>query len=251
MNKLITIISFALAIASFVDMFFDNLLYSCIAGIFAFILISFGFWIETKIRNYGNDLINQIIYMLSPNEKDYNIISKHFTYECLPNNEYKFTKHYVIKPKCNNLDRINDRFSWSAPSQGAKIDACEKTHEVNSVWQQDMWTYYSIYFNKLCEKNKPYNVGGVVSNLIDTNQVAYPYISSVNNKKTKSVSLVVKIPKDIKPVNAQLKVYSPKKNDVEVKTEELQYDDTIQGFSKTIFYPRKGWKYVISWKLEK
>lgn len=184
---------------------------------------------------------------MTKNEKNYNIVSKHSVYTCLGNNTYSFVKKYEIQPRIDDLDRMNDRFSWSAPPTGCIINPLESNHKINTIWQQESWTCFSIYFNKACKKHKPYTVGSEITNLIDTTNSAVPFLSNTIDRKTKCVTLEVVFPKDAHPTKAKFEIFS---SDCGVNSnfeEELAYDSDIGGFKRTVHYPRKGWRYVISW----
>lgn len=83
----------------------------------------------------------------------------------------------------NDLDRMNDRFSWSAPSNECVITATEKNHTIGDRLLQELWSCYSICFNEICNKKVPYNAGVKCSNLIDVTNSAVPFLSNTVDKK--------------------------------------------------------------------
>ena len=116
MSKFITTVSFAMAAAGFAYMFNSDALYSCVIGVVALIVIVIGLWIESKAKYFWNTKFNKLIYYLSPGDSEYNVHSKEFTYTCINSNEYRSEKDITIYPTCNTVDRITERFAWSAPS---------------------------------------------------------------------------------------------------------------------------------------
>lgn len=92
-------------------------------------------------------------------------------------------KKYSILPMTNDLDRMNDRFSWSAPSNECVITATEKNHTIGDRLLQELWSCYSICFNEICNKKVPYNAGVKCSNLIDVTNSAVPFLSNTVDKK--------------------------------------------------------------------
>lgn len=249
MNRILAVISITLAVPCFVYMFNQDMYVVCGTGVITLALVLAGFWAENFIRTSGGQFLNRVIYHFTRNEKNFNILSKRFTYIYLPNNEYRVEKCIEISPMSNSLENIVESFSWSAPSAGVKIEPYNKQNEINKVWQQEKWTCCSVYFNENCKKKVPYTTGIVLSNLVDTGGYAVPYIGSNVTKKTKQLTLVIKIPKSMNPHDAQLKVYSAKNISEEIETEDLEYNETVMGYTKTIDYPRKGWRYVISWRI--
>ncbi len=249
MTRIIAAVSLWLAVVSFAYMFTDDMVASCLYGTVSVIAIIVGYWLEALFKTKGNDSVNKIIYYLTPSDKRYNLISKRFTYSYLGNNEYAFKKEYELYPTCNDLDRMNDRFSWSAPSSEAAIKPTISTHEINDKAQKDMWTYFTVYFNESCRKHIPYKAGALIDNLVDTANVAVPYLSAKITRKTKRADLVIKIPQSMNPRNCKFKIYSSKNDEDEIYSMDLEYDASVGGYSRTVEFPRKGWMYVISWDI--
>lgn len=131
MNKILTCFSVGASVFA-ISLSLDCKIYiSIVCGLLSILLVLIGFKIELYIKANGNNLLNKIVYFFTPNDKLYNILSKHSIYTyfgCNDNgsNIYEFTKKYSILPMTNDLDRMNDRFSWSAPSNECVITATEK-----------------------------------------------------------------------------------------------------------------------------
>lgn len=66
-------------------------------------------------------------------------------------------------------------------------------------------------------------------------------------KKTKKIKLTVKCNEVPHSEKAVFKIVSVKDNR-EIFSEDLEYDNVVGGFTRSVNYPRKGWKYVIRWK---
>lgn len=248
MNKFCTILSIALSVACFAYMFNGDVICSCLIGGVAFLFTILGFYIESKARYYWNVKFNKILYWLSANDKEYNIECKEFTYTCGKDKEYSSRKDITICPMCNDLDRITERFAWSAPSGKAEITPIVEGQRVSSLRQQELWTYYTVSFEHFCEKRKSFKTGSIISNLIDVNNEAVPFLSATVDRKTKHLVLKVCFKEIEAPKKASFKVFTNAKADKEIYKEELYYDDVIGGFVKKVDYPRRNWKYVISWE---
>ncbi len=247
MNRVITYFSVGTAAFAFVFGFEKNLHLAAFVAIICILLAFLGFKIENYIKTNGNQLLNRFVYLFTKGDKKYNIKNKQSTYTYNGNNSYTFKKNYEIIPTIKDLDRVNDRFAWSAPSAGCNINPTESKHCINTIWQQESWTCYSIYFNEECKKGKPYPVGSEISNLIDTTQCAVPFLSNTIDRKTECLTLQVIFPKDCHPTKAKFEIFSSNSSLNSTKEEELAYDGDIGGFKRIIHYPRKGWRYVISW----
>lgn len=248
MNRFCTIISLALSVACFAFMFNSDIILSCFFGLCALMLCIIGFTIESKASYFWNTKLNKFLYYLSKNDKEYNITCKEFIYTCINNNEYKSEKNITLYPTCNNLDRIMERFAWSAPANKAIIDPLVPNQEICGFHQRELWTYYFVYFHHVCERHKIFKTGSVIHNLIDENNEAAPFLSATVDRKTKLLIMKVCFDNSIHPTNATFKVFSTKNPREEIYSEELSYDNVINGFSKIIDFPRQNWKYVISWE---
>lgn len=248
MNKIVTYFTIATASFAFALSIWNDITLSIIIAISCVLLTLLGYVLENFIKTSGNEVLNKIIYIFSKNDKDYNILQKTAIYTYLGNDQYEFKKEYQISPQRKDLDRINDRFKWSGDDNGCKITPLRPDHSINNTWQQENWRCYSIYFNQNCQLKHPYIVGSKITNLIDKSKSAVPFLSNSIGKKTKCLTLVVVFPQKHHPKRAKFEVFSSYSELNPNFKEELTYDEDINGFKKTIHYPRKGWKYVISWK---
>ena len=247
MNKVITYFSVGSAAFALIFGFDRNAFCATVVALICIFLTFMGFKAENYIRTNGNELLNRVVYCLTKNDKKYNIRHKHSVYEYAGNDTYVFRKKYEIIPTINDLDRINDRFAWSAPSAGCIIKPTESKHSINTIWLQESWTCYSIYFNETCRRKVPYPVGSEISNLVDTTKSAVPFLSNTIDRKTECLTLEVIFPKDSHPTKAKFEIFSSNSSLNSNKQEELTYDSDIGGFKRIIHYPRKGWRYVITW----
>ena len=251
MDKLIVSISSALAVFSFLCFFNINLYMTSFICIMILILIPIGFKIEDYLKNNGNDFFNKINYFFSKNDKFYNIDSKKFTYTFSEtNNEYEIRKDIVICPKCKNLDRINDRYSWTSLSK-ANLIPTQPNQEISQDRFVNGWTYFTITFNDILEKNKNYNTGVILSGYEETEKDIESYLCSSIIKKTKTLILIVKLPESLNIKEAEYQIFSQGNEEYPIKKELMEYDKEIGGFKKVIKYPRKTWTYAISWKTNK
>ncbi len=253
MKKILTLLAVPLSVFGVAYAFYPSLLVASLISIASLAIVLLGFEAEKRMKASGKEWVNKFFYYITANHKEYNIDTKRFIYEYKGNKEYLCSKEYIIKPNCSDLDRMNDRFAWSAPSGESKVVPTAKGHEINRIWKKEFWTYFTIYFKETCRKHQPYNVGVEIQNLIDKDNNAVSFVSAQIDRKTKLLNLIVKIPKKFNPRDAQLKVFNASVtcDDVEIHSENLEYDETINGFQSKIKYPRKGWKYVISWNFTK
>lgn len=248
MNKFCTIISVSLSFACFVYMFNADIYSSCVTGLIVLAISIIGFSLENRAPYYWNSKLNKFLFYVSRNDREYNVECKEYIYTRLSDKEYKYERLATICPTCNNLDRVQERFSWSAPSNGVKISALDQKHEIAAIRQQELWTYYSIYFHQTFRKKEIVKTGSVVHNLIDQNNQAVPFLSVTVDRKTRLLVMRVHFENDNPPQRALFKIYSSKNPSKEIYSEDLQYDNVIKGFSRTVDFPRQNGKYTIIWQ---
>lgn len=246
MNRLIAIVSFAIATPAFVNLFCDNKHHLIASAIIALLIALLGFYLEGIIKKYGNNAINKIIYFLTKSAPNYKILDRYMLYECFDGNTYKCTKTCEIKSK-GDLDRIESRFCWSADSSMAIIDPKYSDHRIENLRSEGRWTAYTIFFGEKIRKGCIIKTGSVISNLIDHDNKVVPFISSKVCYKTRTLTLTVAFYGNRMPKSAVLEVYSDDLQEYCIENRPLEYDPVTHGYSVTIKYPRRKWKYIISW----
>ena len=247
MITVVTIIAFGLSVASLV-VYFTSLWWVAVLCLVGTILISsIGFIIERKIKTHGGTVLNRLFYSFSRSDKKFNIESAELTYSCLDGKKYISTRSFRVKSKKKDLRNIEEKFCWSAPSFSAKIEALENGHSIKGVHKEEIWTHYLTDFGCVYPKNEIIKTGSKITNLVDPNDEAVPFLSFNTYKKTKLVVLTVLFPETKKPKgDAEFKIKVGAK---EVgKPIRIPYDKSLGGFTKTIEYPRKGWTYLLSWE---
>ena len=62
--------------------------------------------------------------------------------------------------------------------------------------------------------------------------------------------MTVVFPENSTPTNGKFSVYADglRSSDAMVSSDDLVYNEGDRTFEKTIDYPRKGWRYVITWE---
>lgn len=246
MITIVTIIAFGLSVASLV-VYFTSLWWVSIICLFGTILISsIGFRIERKIKTSGGFFINKIYYYFTRKDKKYNFESVKCTYICYDNEVYETKKQFEIRSNRNDLQEIDERFRWSASSANADIVPLEKGQSIKGKHQEEGWTCYQVEFGGICPKNKKFLTGSIIKNLHDPHARPDSFCSYVVARKTKVLVMDIEFPDNKKPkADATLKITF---GDKQVGNPiPLSLDPNTNRFTKTIFFPRKGWRYSISW----
>lgn len=249
MERVLTALSMGLGVGSFVYSFAGNIYTSLLFCALTIILICVSFFIESEIKAHGNDFVNKLMYYISRDEYRYNIENERCTYSYLGNGEYECEKRISIKLNANDVDYIEERYSWTSDSKSANLLTVNSNDNISHIHKDGLWTCYTIDLGGIRNRNEVYQTGSKITNLIDPNGEALPFYSTYVTKKTKVLIITVKFPKDQLPSN-DVYFHSKPTDDskaISTKPEILEYDATRGGYSKTVHFPRKGWQYVISW----
>lgn len=246
MRKLIYLLTSCFAISSFVYIFCPTYLALGVSFGVSLVVLLLGFLIESKIKTTGGLFFNKILYYLSKSDKDYNCEKMSCTYTCLDNKYFECKKDITLKSKRHDLQGVTERYRWSAFASNASIVPINPNHKIKNNHQEEDWSYYFVDFAQIVTKNKKIDTGSIIKNLHDPQHDPVPFFNCTITKKTKLLVLNVEFPQNTKP-NGDA-VFKTTVNGKEVgKPEVLKYDLSKEGFTKTIQYPRKGWRYIISW----
>lgn len=250
MNKFVTIGGFALGATSVFMCCFDELPMQ----IWIFFLIAMYFliwllmWIEKKIVESQGQFINQCFYYLGKNEEPYKIEYVETCYKYLEKNKMEYSKKVELKPSVNNLSRYEEKFCWSSYSSDIDILPLYEGQKIINMASRNLWNILEIDLGDRYKKRDRVKTGMRIIGLNDKLGVARPFLSNKTEKKIKERMMIVEIPKGLKPINAKFEICPSGETGKVLRSEPLQYDNKIQGFSKLIRFPRKGWSYSIVWE---
>lgn len=249
MNTLLTIIATSLSVSAFVFIFFPDKRIAAITAFFALLISLLVLFVEHLFKKNGSQIINAVMYFFTKNRK-FLFEEKIVEYERINDKEWVLRKRYRLKSKCRALEEYDDRFSWSANSAGCVITSSESGQQVTRIRGLESWTFYTIVFDRSIKRGATVNTGSVISNLIADSEIVRPYLSITITEKTGRLKLSAKIPAKYKPQNGTFSVYSSpsSSSDSLVLTKKIEYSNEDESFSETITFPRKNWKYVITWE---
>ena len=247
MKKLLYFITFGLSVASFVYIFANSYLAVGIAFAVSVVGVILCFLAERKIKDSGQLWARKITYFFTKHKGDYKINQLQCTYICRDNKVFECEKIIEITSKSNDLKGITEHFRWSAFCNKPVIIATEKGHTISDLHQEDDWNCYFVDFNKVYSYNQKISTGSRITELHDPYHDPAPFFSFVATKKIKKLVITVRFPETVKPKESALfKVSAGEK--IIGNPETIQYDTGINGFQRVIYYPRIGWKYMISWE---
>ena len=246
-NKFFTILAAALSISAFVYIYNpDKKMAMIIFG--ATVLISILlFYLEHVIKQNGSKLANAFVFYFTKNGK-YIVKEKTFVYEQKNAKNWEAEKKYTIESRCNALEEIEDKFNWSAKSsEEPQIIALENGQKICRIHEQEKWTLFTIRFNRSVSRRKSIYTGAGITNLIAEPSEVKPFLAAHVDTKTRRLKMIAKIPAQFKPINAKFSAYIAS-SATPVFSRDIQYEAEEESFIETIEYPRKKWRYVITWE---
>ena len=247
MNGFLTILSVALSFGAYVFIFEPNKTIAIIAsGISLCVCIAL-LLLEKLIKNKGNQILDRLFFHLTKADT-YVVSERHLIYEMVRStddfDEYKFTKKYTFIAKVDDFHELSDGYSWSSDDTSARLHEYVQGQTVIPCETKEPYSGLKIVFNNSYSKGKEVQTGVIISNLIDKNKRAKPFLRHMIRKKTRLLVLTVKLP--ARPNIAEFTIQD--KNGKEVVHEMVNYDPEQKSITKRILYPRKGFIYSLIWE---
>lgn len=246
MNISLTYLGILIALNTVVwDSIHDSPIKIVLFNIFAVLICAFINWCETKLRNLQSIILDFLIYVITPNKKDYKISSRIETYSINSKNSATFESIADIKViKTPDDFGYVDRFQWE---QDEKFDI-EVDQEYRYLLEEDLnWIKITILPKsfvviKNMKKQLRYNI----KNLYFTNLKKHSFFSCNPKDKIEILKMIAYVDNSLCP-NAHAKYIIQNKNGDIIHSEDLQYNVQTQSYERTIKYPRKSRKYIIKW----
>lgn len=257
--NIFSFIAFDVSIVSLTAHFVNyDLTAMLIIALITSIFYLFLYKLQLFFQNNPSLIFNILLYYLTPNKKNYIIISKKLDYKYIDRYQLTYNKDIVLKTK-KMLSTYRDRYNWNLSAPDAKIECIQSGQEIADITKFFDYDYYTVKFNQTYKKGVIVNTGSRIVNLKDPNGECPTFLFVQIREKMKKIILTVIIPKELKPYNARFCIYnttceleSPINGNEDNKFgESLSYDDNIQGFQKTISFPRMDWTYAIVWEFPK
>lgn len=249
-NKFIMLAGLSVAVTSFVFQYTKNvyILIAVFGGVY------FGLWILLEIERYVHDsdgnFLNKFFYIFGKTTDKYIVEYVEACYEYINKNEMKYSKDLEIKSRVKDLKTYEDKYYWSSYCSSISLNAKYENQKINKLAAKNQWNIFEINLGRRCKKRELVKTGFEINGLKDELGIAKPFLSHRSDQKIKERIMTVIIPKELKPINAKFEIYKTDETGTVIKSEPLEYDERVGGFSKEISYPRKGWTYAIVWDWE-
>ncbi len=249
-DRIISTIALGLAGMSICMMFTKNYYILCASFIMVCIVVIIMYRVERALKDSQGEFLNKCFFYFSKNKDKYIERYEEACYQYLSKNEMEYSKKVDVISKGNNLDKIEQKYSWSSYSGGIKVEPMYSEQEINFLAAQNVWTRFEILFNKRLAKKEVISTGFRVVGLVDGLGISKPFLSLSTDNKVQERKMIVKIPRELKPLNCKFEIYLGGPSGRVLKSEPLEYDKSIGGYQKSINYPRRGWTYSIIWEWE-
>lgn len=249
MNKLFTIIATALSAAAFIYIYVPNIFVVSVVAVIVFVVACFLFWLEQFVSQNGSKIVSFLLFHITKDGR-YRFDEKDIKYSRIGDEEWEFKKTYRIESRCKALYEYEDRFLWSADSDQCSINALERGQSIGRIREEGNWTFYAVKFDRSVSKGSIVDTGAIITNLKAKPEAVKPFLSCRVAEKTKRLRMTVVFPENSTPTNGKFSVYADglRSSDAMVSSDDLVYNEGDRTFEKTIDYPRKGWRYVITWE---
>lgn len=249
-KKFITLAGFSFAVTSFVFQYTKNIyiLFTVFLGVYISLWILLE--LERYIHNSDKNIINKFYYIFGRTTDKYIIEYSESYYEYISKNEMKYSKDLELISRTKDLRTYEDKFFWSSYNSSISINAKYDNQKINKLTPRHQWSRFEINLGQRYKKRDPVKTGFEINGLKDDLGIAKPFLSHRSDEKIKERYMAVIIPKELKPINAKFEIYKSHETGTVIKSEPLEYNDKIGGFSKEISYPRRSWTYAIVWDWE-
>ena len=194
--------------------------------------------------------LNAVIYFFTPTPKSTHLfLSRDITYEFLDRTTMVLTKKMRIKSLVNDLRSIDDRYLWSKPSKcDLTIDG--QKHRIMYEWKDMGWYYYSMLLGRPLSKGDSEDITVRMPNLSDPHKESSLFLSSDTIEKTRELSLTIKSTKNLPIKKAEFCIFHGSICTTPKYKKELDVEGDGTKVSKTIKFPRVGYKYLIRWEFD-
>lgn len=247
-KKFIMLAGFSIAVTSFTFQYTKDIHVLIAVFVVVYLILWLLLEIEKHIRDSSGYVINRFFYLFSRTNDKYTIEYVETFYEFISKKEMVYSKDIEIKSCVNDLKAYEDKLCWSSYSSSFAIVPKYENHTINHLASRHQWNVFEIDLGQRYKKRKTVKTGYKVTGLIDELGIAKPFLSHRTEKKVKERIMTVIIPKELKPINAKFEIYKSNETGKIIKSEPIEYDERIKGFSKKILYPRRECTYAIVWE---
>ena len=192
-------------------------------------------------------ILNIILYYIGTHK--YNVTLRETIYEFLSRTDMRHEKHFILCSRINGLNEYTTRFGWSKEGE-LNVEPLVQNQIIARKWDNDKMKYLTLLFDRYYKKGESINTGILLDNLKDEEKKSLLYLSTGIFDRTKTVRLIVKLNRDLKPKNIFLNYYKQYFDYFPDGVKPLNYDYENLKIEYTENYPRKNSKYVITWDFD-
>lgn len=250
MLAILALLSFVLAVASITVTAGGNTIQIILSAVLSFGLAVLFCCLERFFKKSSTEWIRPICYYFSRSKNIYKIESRKVTLHYINSDEIKYSVDLQCVSTQKELLSITQGFRWNGDDIQPKVIIGDSVEITSFNRTQDLNTFeYKI--ETIFNKNTPFSIKYDITNLKDTFHRA-TYIKSKIRYKTKFLELCILPAENMKITDVKLIVVddnSSMLNKNKINEELISYDPKIGGYSKIIRYPKRGYTYVLDWKV--
>lgn len=228
-------------------------------GIFVGLCIISLLW--SAILNANAHFVDLCHYLFSKRAStNYSILSRTITYEFIDKEraKYKDEVSLDIKKTVSHI-KYRCRYGWDQSDDSKIVKSIVNPADDITLSDPDYilnWTFLTIEKSGALKKGSTWDTGFALEGLEVTKYSRKSYLCYKATNKTKSVTLIAKIPEEDREAFAKLGDKAPQarffvmdayEQDIEGLNEKVNYDAKIGGYKYTIEYPRLGRSYALDW----
>jgi hypothetical protein len=175
-------------------------------------------------------------------------------YEQISATEYRYTAFRKAEAKKDGIKKFDGRFAWSSNSRQARILPSAEGQSIVDISDDGIWTVFSVMLERPYKNGEEIRTGYIISSLIDSDGLARPFLSVTTRHKIKTLRLEVLLPEDDRVSDDTIRgaVIDTNVNVVGEFAVDSFFDENTkkQHLRAAIKYPRKGYRYRITWGYE-
>lgn len=255
MLLILSIVSFDLAIAGVMITLHCSVLQIFLSVTLITVAIIILLLIERWFNRSNNVWIKAISYFFNPAREAFTIDIRKVNYIYSETNSITYNVDLQCKSAKKDFHSITQGYAWNGDNIQAKVTRHDGKEITSFNRMQDMTTF-EYETGSIYKKNESFNVQYEISNLQDTLRRA-TYIKSKTRYKTKILEMSIEPATNMKLTDVKLIVLDSngkrvpfKVNGKYAEEELVELDNTRRVYTKIIHYPRRGYTYMLDWKID-
>ena len=174
------------------------------------------------------------------------ILIKEIVYEYNPDGKtMKQRKRLQIQALHDNVRLFHDRYRWTGRGK-CTMKPFTTNFKIGNEYKEESWEYFDVIFPHPLHKDEIFDFT-IEWELIDEENKAVPYLSTMIERDTRYLSLQVSLPQELAPKRAYRYIYGNYLETLPIKTEQIFWNPAKQSLNFEVPQPKLFHKYSIRW----